>query len=86
MGPPGVPRRIPQPPAGGHPFPLALSGRDHLAWRAMKTPSPCHVIIAACLAATGVRAQFPDYPAADLVLGAADFTTVGTGAATGAAP
>lgn len=48
----------------------------------MKTPSPCHVIIAACLAATGVRAQFPDYPAADLVLGAADFTTVGTGAAT----
>lgn len=51
--------------------------------------SPALFAFAACLAlspaATGARAQFPNFPAADRVLGAPDFTTPGNGAATAAA-
>lgn len=42
----------------------------------------CLLPIAACLAASSARGQFPNFPAADRVLGAPNFTTVGTGAAT----
>ena len=36
----------------------------------------------AVLATTAARAQFPNFPAADRVLGATDFTTGGTAGAT----
>ncbi len=40
--------------------------------------------LALSFAGTGARAQFPNFPAADRVVGAPDFTTAGTGAATAA--
>jgi len=49
----------------------------------MKTlPLLASLAVLATTAATAARAQFPNFPAADRVLGAADFTTGGTTAAT----
>jgi sugar lactone lactonase YvrE len=39
-------------------------------------------VLALTIATTGARAQFPNFPAADRVLGASDFTTPGNAAAT----
>lgn len=43
----------------------------------MKTPASFLLVIATFLAATGARAQFLNFPAADRVLGASDFITAG---------
>lgn len=48
----------------------------------MKTILLCLLVAGLGLALPTARAQFPNFPAADKVLGAPDFTSVGTGAAT----